>query len=245
DRGLLPGDVGDRRSEALGVVEVDVRDRGDAAVPGVGRVEAPAKADLHEREIDPLLRDPREDHGGQQLELRRLAEPAWQPVRGRDRVVDEPRERRRVDGPTEFELLTAVVFAWFAEERIDLALVEVGLGGRLDATHAWDGGVAAVTNVDLDHTERLGPTIAHIAREKAAIIERGDLAVTGATGEALAIVRRRAARLGVPLAVAAPPAIVGMDRDGLIVDLPRLGQTRVGLRGRHQAANVAVADGIL
>src|SRR5439155_856973 len=81
------------------------------------------------------------------------------------------------------------------------ALVEVGLGGRLDATHAWDGGVAAITNVDLDHTDRLGTTIAAIAREKAAIVERGDVAVTGATGEALAIVRRRAARLGVPLTV--------------------------------------------
>ena len=58
--------------------------------------------------------------------------------------------------------------------------MEVGLGGRLDATHAWDGGVAVVTNVDLDHMDRLGDTIAKIAREKAAIIERGDLAVTGA-----------------------------------------------------------------
>ncbi|HEX2753934.1 MAG TPA: hypothetical protein VHM48_00635, partial [Candidatus Limnocylindrales bacterium] len=152
---------------------------------------------------------------------------------------------RRLGDPTEFELLTAVVFAWFAEERVDLALVEVGLGGRLDATHAWDGGVAAITNVDLDHTDRLGPTIAHIAREKAAIIERGDLAVTGAVGEARAIVRRRAARLGVPLAIVDPAPVVGVDRDGLIVELPRLGRTRVGLRGRHQAANVAVADAIL
>jgi dihydrofolate synthase / folylpolyglutamate synthase len=152
---------------------------------------------------------------------------------------------RRLGDPTEFELLTAVVFAWFAAERVDLALVEVGLGGRLDATHAWDGGVAAVTNVDLDHTERLGPTIAHIAREKAAIIERGDLAVTGAIGEARDIVRRRAERLGVPLTIAEPAPVVGLERDGLIVDLPRLGRTTVGLRGRHQAANVAVADAIL
>ncbi|HET9346977.1 MAG TPA: Mur ligase family protein, partial [Candidatus Limnocylindrales bacterium] len=91
---------------------------------------------------------------------------------------------RRLGPPTEFELLTAMVFAWFAEERVDLAVVEVGLGGRLDATNAWDGGVAAITNVDLDHMDRLGPTIAHIAREKAAIIERGDLAVTGAEGDA-------------------------------------------------------------
>src|SRR6266540_5166727 len=65
---------------------------------------------------------------------------------------------RRHGPPTEFELLTAVVFARFAEVRPDVAVVEVGLGGRLDATHAWDGGVAAVTNVDLDHTDRLGDT---------------------------------------------------------------------------------------
>jgi len=147
--------------------------------------------------------------------------------------------------PTEFELLTAVVFARFAEVRPDLALVEVGLGGRLDATHAWDGGVAVVTNVDLDHMDRLGDTIAKIAREKAAIIERGDLAVTGARGDGLAVIRRRARRLGVPLTEVEPAALVGWDRDGIEVELPRLGRTRVGLRGRHQAANVAIADATL
>jgi dihydrofolate synthase / folylpolyglutamate synthase len=162
-----------------------------------------------------------------------------------DALTAADRVPRRLGPPTEFELLTAMVFRWFAEERVDLALVEVGLGGRLDATHTWDGGVAAITNVDLDHTDRLGPTIAHIAREKAAIIERGDLAVTGATGEALAIVRRRAVRLGVPLRVVEPAPLVGLTRDGIEVDLPGLGRTRVGLRGRHQASNVAVADALL
>ena len=152
---------------------------------------------------------------------------------------------RRLGEPTEFELLTAVVFRWFADEGVDLALVEVGLGGRLDATHAWDGGVAAITNVDLDHMDRLGPTIRHIAREKAAIIMRGDRAVTGATGDARAIIRRRATRLGVPLVIAEPAPVLEVDRDGLVVELPRLGRTRVGLRGRHQAANVAVADAVL
>ncbi|HET9456552.1 MAG TPA: cyanophycin synthetase [Candidatus Limnocylindrales bacterium] len=152
---------------------------------------------------------------------------------------------RRLGEPTEFELLTAMVFRWFADEGVDLALVEVGLGGRLDATHAWDGGVAAITNVDLDHTDRLGPTIAAIAREKAAIIERGDVAVTGATGEALAIVRRRARRMGAPLTVVEPPPVVGLSRDGIEVELPRLGRTFVGLRGRHQAANAAVAHALL
>jgi folylpolyglutamate synthase/dihydrofolate synthase len=156
-----------------------------------------------------------------------------------DRVV------RRHGEPTEFELLTAVVFRHFATAALDVALVEVGLGGRLDATHAWDGGVSVVTNVDLDHMDRLGPTIRHIAREKAAIIERGDLAVTGATGEALAVIRRRAARMGVPLRVVGPAPLLAQDRDGIEVELPRLGRTRVGLLGRHQAANAAVADALL
>ena len=155
------------------------------------------------------------------------------------------RVARRHGEPTEFELLTAVVFRHFADADLDVALVEVGLGGRLDATHAWDGGVAAITNVDLDHTDRLGPTIAAIAREKAPIIERGDRAVTGATGEALAIIRRRARRLGVPLVEVSPPPLLEWDRDGIVVELPSLGATRVGLRGRHQATNVAVADAVL
>ena len=155
------------------------------------------------------------------------------------------RVARRHGEPTEFELLTAVVFRHFAEAGIDIALVEVGLGGRLDATHAWDGGVAAVTNVALDHMDRLGPTIPAIAREKAAIIERGDRAVTGAEGEALKIIRSRAQRVGAPLTDVVPAPIIDWDRDGLTVELPRLGRTRVGLRGRHQAANVAVADAVL
>jgi dihydrofolate synthase/folylpolyglutamate synthase len=155
------------------------------------------------------------------------------------------RVAKRHGEPTEFELLTAVVFLWFAEVGVDLAVVEVGLGGRLDATHAWDGGVAVITNVDLDHMDRLGPTIAHIAREKAAIIERGDRAVTGAAGEALAIVRRRSRRLGVPLTEVAPAPVLEIGRDGVVVDLEALGRTSVGLRGRHQAANAAVANATL
>ena len=155
------------------------------------------------------------------------------------------RVARRHGEPTEFELLTAIIFRWFAESNVEVALVEVGLGGRLDATHVWDGGVAVVTNVTLDHMDRLGTTIPLIAREKAAIIERGDLAVTGTSGDALAVVRRRARRLGVPLREVDPAPVLASGRDGIDVELPRLGTTRVGLLGRHQAANVAVADALL
>ena len=155
------------------------------------------------------------------------------------------RIERRHGQPTEFELMTAMLFKWFADEAVQVALVEVGLGGRLDATHAWDGGVAAITNVALDHMAWLGSTIPAIAREKAAIIERGDLAVTGATGDALAVIRRRAMRVGAPLTVVDEPRVVGLDRDGIMVELPALGETRIALRGRHQAQNAAVADAVL
>jgi len=177
--------------------------------------------------------------GGRPIDPASFARLAGEVLPIADRVA------RRHGEPTEFELLTAMIFRWFAEESVDLAIVEVGLGGRLDATHAWDGGVAAITNIDLDHMDRLGDTIPLIAREKAAIIERGDLAVTGATGDALAVIRRRARRLGVPLTEVAPAPLLGWDRDTIEVELPRLGRTRVGLRGRHQAANVAVADAVL
>ena len=155
------------------------------------------------------------------------------------------RVARRHGSPTEFELLTALAFRHFADEEVDLAVVEVGLGGRLDATHAWDGGVAAITNVDLDHMEHLGPTVEAIAREKAAIIMPGDIAITGAAGTALGPIRRRAGRVGVVLVEVAPVPVLAADLRGLLVDLPGLGSTRVGLLGRHQAANVAVADAVL
>ena len=155
------------------------------------------------------------------------------------------RVARRHGAPTEFELLTALAFRHFADVGVDLAIVEVGLGGRLDATHAWDGGVAAITNVDLDHTEYLGPTVELIGREKAAIIMPGDLAITGATGPALGPIRRRARRAGVTLVEVSPAPVLAADRHGLLVDLPGLRGVRVGLLGRHQAANVAVADAVL
>lgn len=152
---------------------------------------------------------------------------------------------RRHGPPTEFELLTAMLFSWFAQERVEVAVVEVGLGGRLDATHAWDGGVAAITNVALDHMAWLGDTVAAIAREKAAIIMRGDHAVTAATGEALEVIRRRARRVGAPLVEVTPAVIGGWDRNGIDVDLERMGPTRISLRGRHQAENAAVAHALL
>ena len=152
---------------------------------------------------------------------------------------------RRHGPPTEFEALTCAALLWFARSGVDTAVIEVGLGGRLDATNAWDGGVATVTNVALDHMEYLGPTVDTIAREKAAILKRGDFAVTGTDGDALAVVARRARRMGVPLRVTPPLPVLAMDRLGTTVVHPALGELRLGLLGRHQAANASVALGTL
>jgi dihydrofolate synthase/folylpolyglutamate synthase len=157
------------------------------------------------------------------------------------------RVARRHGEISEFEFLTAVAFLWFARERVDLALVEVGLGGRLDATNAWNGGVAAITNVERDHMDRLGETLVAIAREKAAIVKRGDLAVTGAGEPGLGVIRRRCRRLGVLLTVVDPLPVLTLGHDGLVVDAGAAhpGGLRVGLRGRHQAGNAAVALAVL
>jgi dihydrofolate synthase/folylpolyglutamate synthase len=89
---------------------------------------------------------------------------------------------------THFEILTAAAFRWFADIAVDVAVIEVGLGGRWDATNVADGAVAAVTNVSLDHAETIGPTLADIAREKAGIVKAGSTLVLGETAPELAAI---------------------------------------------------------
>jgi dihydrofolate synthase/folylpolyglutamate synthase len=145
--------------------------------------------------------------------------------------------------PTEFEVLTAAAFTWFRRQGVQVGVIEVGLGGRLDATNVWQGGVSAITNVALDHMEHLGNTVEAIAREKAAIIKGGDSeAVTGAIQPALRVIRARARRVGVALDLREPLEVVGMNLHGLRV---REHDLRIGLLGRHQAANASVALGII
>jgi dihydrofolate synthase / folylpolyglutamate synthase len=160
----------------------------------------------------------------------------------------------RLGPPTEFEVLTAAAYAELARSGLDLALVEVGMGGRLDATHAADLGVAVITTVQLDHERYLGHTLAEIGREKAAIIERGDLAVTGAAGRGLRPILDRCAALDVPLRRAGPrqPYRVMLRHagwDGLLVDATTpsgaLRNVQIGLLGGHQADNAAVALAVL
>jgi dihydrofolate synthase/folylpolyglutamate synthase len=150
--------------------------------------------------------------------------------------------------------MTAAAFLELVRRHVDLAIVEVGMGGRLDATNVLDPGVAAITNVQKDHEKFLGSTLAAIGTEKAAIIKSGSLAISGATGRGLAPIKDRCARLGIPLRLA------GSDRpyrarlreagwQGIVVDAETpagsLPDLRIGLLGGHQAQNAAVALAVL
>jgi dihydrofolate synthase/folylpolyglutamate synthase len=85
------------------------------------------------------------------------------------------------DRPTYFEIVNATALEWFADIAVDVAVIEVGLGGRWDSTNVVDGVVAVVTNVEVDHVEYLGPTRAEIAREKAGIVKPGATLALGET----------------------------------------------------------------
>jgi dihydrofolate synthase/folylpolyglutamate synthase len=102
--------------------------------------------------------------------------------------------------PSFFEFLTATAFLHFAQADADFAVLEVGMGGRLDATNVTEPRVAVITNIDLDHQEFLGNTLAAIATEKAGIIKPGRPVVSScARPEAAEVIRRRCAELAAPL----------------------------------------------
>ncbi|MFP5319085.1 MAG: bifunctional folylpolyglutamate synthase/dihydrofolate synthase [Acidimicrobiia bacterium] len=91
---------------------------------------------------------------------------------------------------THFEILTAAALRWFADVAVDAAVIEVGLGGRYDATNVVDGEVAVVTNVSLDHAETIGPALTDIAATKAGIVKPGATLVLGETDPGLAPIFR-------------------------------------------------------
>jgi dihydrofolate synthase/folylpolyglutamate synthase len=104
--------------------------------------------------------------------------------------------------PTYFEALTLIAFIAFAASRCDVAVLEVGMGGRLDATNVVRPLAAVITPIGFDHREYLGNTISQIAREKAGVIHRGAVVLTSNDDRrALAVIRRRAAMFGSPVHV--------------------------------------------
>ena len=150
--------------------------------------------------------------------------------------------------PTFFDVTTAAALLLFAEERIDRAVIEVGLGGRLDSTNAIDGAVTCVTTIELEHTDKLGATLDAIAREKAGIAKPGRPLVMGSLPpEAEAAVLERADDVGAPTARLGREFDVVVreaDAGGLALSL-RDGELAVDavlpVLGRHQAHNAALA----
>ena len=136
---------------------------------------------------------------------------------------------------TFFERLTVMAVWAFAQVGVEIAVLEVGLGGRLDATTAGGADVAAVTGVALDHQEHLGSTLAEIAREKAGIFRRGQRAVVGGSGEpeAVPLLCYEAQRAGV--------AALTVVQASSIAAVPE----PLGLAGAHQRANAACALAIV
>jgi len=150
--------------------------------------------------------------------------------------------------PTFFEVTTAMAFTYFAEEGVDLAVVEAGMGGRLDSTNVLTPLVSVITNIDLEHTEFLGTTLEQIAAEKAGIIKAGVPVVTGVVQpEAAAVIEREAGRQGAPVfrmpkdfgAVRTDPGPPQrFDYRGIGENLRDLS---VSLLGRHQVGNACLA----
>ncbi len=102
--------------------------------------------------------------------------------------------------PTYFECVTAMAFEYFARERVDFGVFEVGLGGRLDATNILTPVVSVITRVDFDHENFLGHSLAEIAAEKAGILKQGvPVVLTEQRPEALEVIRARASELGCPV----------------------------------------------
>jgi dihydrofolate synthase/folylpolyglutamate synthase len=157
---------------------------------------------------------------------------------------------KRIPGLTWFEVITAIAFTYFAEQEVDVAVIEVGLGGRLDATNLISKPLAAViTSLSYDHMHLLGNTLSEIAFEKAGIIKPGSPVVSAPQhAEALAVIERTALERGAPLTLVGRdwPVHPGlMDVHGQEFTAGRAGETLhsywTPLIGAHQAINGAVA----
>jgi dihydrofolate synthase/folylpolyglutamate synthase len=171
------------------------------------------------------------------------------------RLIDEVREfADSTTVPEErltfFELTTGIVFAYFADSGVEEAVVEVGMGGRLDATNVITPDCCAITRIGLEHTRYLGSTLAAIAGEKAGIIKPGVPIVTiDQEDEVIDVFRRTAAERSAPMKVVGHDVAfetVSSTLQGTEVRIDELDMTvRVPLAGRYQASNCAVACGVV
>jgi len=145
---------------------------------------------------------------------------------------------------TFFEIVTAMAFLYFAEEQVDLAVIEAGMGGRMDATNSASGMLSVLTPISLDHCQYLGDTLADIALEKSGVIRPGcPVVVSGQTVEARLILERRSAEEGCPCYRYGTEFVSSWERDGLAYRgiEARLSGLMPGIAGLYQAENAAAA----
>jgi dihydrofolate synthase/folylpolyglutamate synthase len=150
---------------------------------------------------------------------------------------------------TRFELLTAAAFLHFSDEGVDVAVIEVGMGGTWDSTNVIDGVVSVLTNVDLDHTAVLGPTIAAIASDKVGIFRADAIAIVATTNAIVVeIAQRRAHELGADLwllgdafTLEQNELALGGRAITLRTPFARYEEILVSLHGIHQGVNAATA----
>ncbi len=172
------------------------------------------------------------------------------------RVADISRRYEAVDRPTFFEILTAVAFLYFAEQKVDIAVLEVGLGGRFDATNVVKPEVCGMVNISLDHMAQLGDTVEQIAEEKAGIFKHDVPVVSSQQPTSVKKVLRKAAeKVGAKLLFAGDEirfsyrfeASRGGPQARICVTTPtsHFDHLLVPLVGEHQAVNCGVALGIL
>jgi dihydrofolate synthase/folylpolyglutamate synthase len=151
--------------------------------------------------------------------------------------------------PTEFEVSTALAFLYFAEENVDFAVIEVGLGGLIDSTNVVSPLISVITNVAMDHMDYLGPDLVSIAKVKAGIIKPNSRVVTASENPAvIQILRERAKEVGVPLWLVGEDVRWESKWSGELeqeFDLVGLHSTyyklRLHLIGQHQLRNAATA----
>ena len=157
----------------------------------------------------------------------------------------QPAAAAMADTPTEFEFITALGMLWFAEQRCDIVVLEVGLGGALDSTNVIDPPECAViTALGLDHVKELGPTLADIAAAKAGIIKPGSPAVSyGGAPEADRVIAAAAHACGAPLTVVdfTRLRLRGAGLDGQTFDFDGLDGLTLPLLAGYQPRNAAVA----
>ncbi len=171
----------------------------------------------------------------------------------RDAVAALRSANRLTTEPTFFEVTTALGFELFRRARVDFVVLEVGLGGRFDATTAATPVAAAITTVDFDHEQFLGHTIAAIAAEKAGVIKPGMPVVVGETKpDAVTVIARACTEMRatmIPAAAGVRSDVVAVDEGAAVVrlctPLRDYGTLRLALRGRHQAQNAVVAVRLL